>query len=85
MGAMIEWQGRPVAFRPGESVASALARAGITRLGTTPGGLARGVFCGIGQCQNCLVMLDGRPVEACLTPCRSGMRLAPLPEGHDGQ
>lgn len=77
MRGMIQWQGRKVAFRTGESVASALMRAGVVRLGASATGLERGVFCGIGQCQNCLVMLEGRPVEACLTPCRDGMVLQP--------
>lgn len=77
MGGMIHWQGRKIAFRAGETVASALLRAGITQFGQSGTGLERGVFCGIGQCQNCLVMLAGRPVEACLLQCGDGMNLEP--------
>lgn len=69
----ILWSGRALPFLPGESVASALARAGIRSFGTAPTGLRRALFCGIGQCQNCLVMIDGQLREACLTPCREGM------------
>lgn len=69
----ILWNGRALPFTPGESVASALMRAGILSFGAAPTGLSRTVFCGIGQCQNCLVMIDGQLREACLTPCRDGM------------
>jgi len=83
MGGIIHWQDRKVTFLAGESVASALARAGIDRLGLSGSGLTRGVFCGIGQCQNCLVMIDGRPAEACLVPCSDGMRLQPQQGARD--
>lgn len=73
-GGHILWAGRAVGFAPGESVASALMRARVLRFADGP---ARGVFCGIGQCQNCLVQVDGRTVEACLTPCRDGMAVLP--------
>lgn len=82
-GGVIHWCGKPVPFRAGESAASALARAGITDLGRAASGLARGVFCGIGQCQNCLVLYQGRPVEACLLPCSDGLRLEPENTGGD--
>ncbi len=74
------WNGGPVAFRSGETIAAALLRAGITDLGrpsATPGGR---VFCGIGACQGCVIAVAGAaPVEACLTPAREGLRLGPLP------
>lgn len=75
--AHILWQGRAVPFHPGESVASALMRAGIRDLTGAPGGTARAVFCGIGQCQSCLVRIDGRVTEACLAPCRDGLDVQP--------
>ena len=73
----ILWQGRPIPFRDGETIASALIRAGVTALGTAPTGQIRAVFCGIGQCQGCIVVVDGRPREACLTPCRDGLAVFP--------
>lgn len=82
MGGMIHWQGQTVPFQAGETIASALARAGISRLGVSGAGQDRGVFCGIGQCQSCLVLLEGRAVEACLTPCRNGMQPQPQQGGH---
>lgn len=77
MGGMIYWSGREVAFRAGETVASALLRAGIAQFGQSGTGLERGIFCGIGQCQCCVVMLAGRPVEACLLRCVDGMNVEP--------
>jgi aerobic-type carbon monoxide dehydrogenase small subunit (CoxS/CutS family) len=74
------WNGDPVAFQPGETIAAALLRAGLADLGqpsNVPGGR---VFCGIGACQACVVAVMGAaPVEACLTPAREGLRLGSLP------
>jgi len=34
----------------------------------------RSLFCSIGVCQECLMVIDGRPnVPACQTPARPGM------------
>ncbi len=72
----IEWEGESIPFEKGDTVAIALIRAGITFLGNTPTGQKRSVFCGIGQCQSCLVSGEGLgETEACLLPCRNGMRL----------
>ena len=36
----------------------------------------RGVFCAIGQCTDCMMMVDGVPnVRTCVTPVRAGMRI----------
>jgi len=75
-GGHILWNGAPLAFRAGETVASALTRAGVLVLGHAPQGQPRAVFCGIGQCQGCLVRADGRLTEACLLPCREGLAVA---------
>lgn len=73
MSAVLHWNDQPVAFEPGETISAALARAGIRELG------AGRHFCGIGLCQNCVVLKDGQaPVEACLTPAEAGMRLTAL-------
>ena len=60
MTGTIFWAGRPVPFRTGETVATALLRAGIAAFGQAPTGQARAVFCGIGLCQGCLIRADGR-------------------------
>lgn len=34
----------------------------------------RGIFCGIGQCTDCAMIVDGQPnVRTCITPVRAGM------------
>jgi len=69
------FDGRTIDFRPGQSLGAALWSAGEKALRTTRGeGLPRGVFCGIGVCHDCLVVVDGVPDQrACLTPAAPGM------------
>lgn len=74
------WNGDPVAFQPGETIAAALLRTGIVDLGHRPNMPGGRVFCGIGACQGCVVAVaDAAPVEACLTPARDGLQLGSLP------
>ena len=62
----------------GDSVAAVLVRDGRaswrrTRHGDRP----RGLFCGIGACQDCLVTVDGvTGVRACLAPAEPGADIA---------
>lgn len=73
------WQQTPVPMRVGETIAAALRRGGVLDLGEAHGGLRARYFCGIGTCQACLVSIDGAsPVEACLTPARSGCCITPV-------
>ncbi len=83
MSGLIHWQGRALPFRPGETVGQALERAGVINFGSTPTGQSRAIFCGIGQCQGCLIRADGRMTEACLLPCRDGMVVTPAEGGED--
>lgn len=76
MSGTIFWNGAALPFRAGETVASALARAGVVHFGTAPQGQARALFCGIGQCQSCLVHDGLRLTEACLLPCRDGLAVS---------
>jgi len=69
MSGAFDWKGAAVPFRAGETVASALMRSGVRDFGP---------FCGIGQCQGCLVRVDGRVTEACLALCRAGALVQPL-------
>jgi predicted molibdopterin-dependent oxidoreductase YjgC len=71
--------GRAVEGHPGESVGVALMRAGVTVLGKGPGdGGPRGMFCGMGLCQECLVQVAGRRVEACRLAVAEGLVVEPL-------
>jgi predicted molibdopterin-dependent oxidoreductase YjgC len=73
----ILFEGRSVKAYPGETVGAALTAAGITTFRTTrQGGRPRGIFCGIGICFDCLVIVDGKPnVRACVTAARAGMQV----------
>ncbi len=64
----ISFEGTLIAARAGESVAAALAAHGILSLRTTRDAAERGMFCGMGVCQDCLVEIDGKPEQrACMT------------------
>lgn len=67
--------GRPISGRSGDTVAAALVDAG-----EAAGGGARGVYCGMGVCHECLVCIDGIPGQrACMTPLGDGMRIERQP------
>nr|WP_295828004.1 (2Fe-2S)-binding protein [uncultured Azospirillum sp.] len=52
--------GRPASARAGDSVAAALLANGITACRNTPvSGAARGPYCMMGVCFDCLVTIDG--------------------------
>jgi len=65
----------PVGFRPGQSIGAALTAVGVRSWRSTRrGGRPRGLFCGIGVCFDCLVVVDGRPNErACLRLAEAGL------------
>jgi predicted molibdopterin-dependent oxidoreductase YjgC len=66
--------GRPVTAYAGESVAALLLAEGITATRVTRDGEPRGVYCGMGVCFDCLVVVDGVPnTRACVTWVRDGM------------
>ena len=69
--------GEPVQAHLGETVAAALiACSGSPALRTTRGGSARGLYCGMGVCFECLVVVDGAPnTRACVTWVRNGMEI----------
>jgi hypothetical protein len=60
----------------GQTVGAALAAAGQLALRETRNGAARGIFCGMGVCQECLVTVDGMPNRrACIEPARDGIHV----------
>lgn len=69
--------GQSVAAFEGETIAAAILAAGQRALRTTSHrGHARGLYCGIGVCFECVMTVDGRPnARACQTPVRAGMRV----------
>ncbi|HSW36651.1 MAG TPA: 2Fe-2S iron-sulfur cluster-binding protein, partial [Candidatus Limnocylindrales bacterium] len=65
-----------VAAKEGEVISSALYAAGITIFGHHhKDGAAQGIYCVNGQCSQCMVIADGKPVKACMTPVRPGMQV----------
>ena len=70
----IIFEGRSVPAGPSDSIASALVAAGELACREAAPGDRRGVFCGMGVCQECLVRVDGADgIRACATPVRDGM------------
>ena len=69
--------GQPFSARAGDTVAATLLSAGLADCRTTPVlGVARGPFCMMGVCFDCLVVIDGRPnQQGCMIAVREGMRI----------
>lgn len=64
----ITFEGAEFEARHGESLAAALIAGGVRHFRETRNGACRGIFCGMGVCQECLVEIDGRPNQrACMT------------------
>ncbi len=80
MTDVFSFEGRPIAARPGQSLAAALIAAGERGLRQTAGGELRGVFCGMGVCQECLVEIDGMPNRrACMEKAAPGLTVRRQP------
>lgn len=61
----------------GASAVAALVAAGTLCTRRSVTGRPRFAVCGIGQCQECRVTIDGKAnVLACRTLCKEGMRIA---------
>ena len=74
------FNGAGIAASGGQSLAAALTAAGRREFRITAGGKPRGVFCGIGVCQDCLVTVDGTPNRrACMTGAVDGMAVETQP------
>jgi NADPH-dependent 2,4-dienoyl-CoA reductase/sulfur reductase-like enzyme len=72
-----EFEGRALTALAGDSIAAALISYGIVSLRETQAGTARGIFCGMGICQDCLVEIDGNTNQrACMVQAKQGMRIS---------
>ena len=76
--ASIRFEGREVEFVGGDTVASALYRDGVRTFSRSlKYHRRRGLYCGTGDCPNCLITIDGQPAtRSCQTSCRDGMTVA---------
>ena len=69
------FDGKEMTGYEGEPIAAALHAQGVmihryTKKLHQP----RGMFCAIGRCTDCVMVVDGRPnIRTCLTPLREGM------------
>ncbi|MEJ2208423.1 MAG: FAD-dependent oxidoreductase [Anaerolineae bacterium] len=72
------WQGQKLTARQGETIASALFANGVRIFGHHPkDGAPQGIFCANGQCAQCLVLADGKPVKSCMELVQPGVRVEP--------
>jgi predicted molibdopterin-dependent oxidoreductase YjgC len=69
--------GRVILAREGETIAAALLAAGVRTNRYTPKRHEpRGLFCAIGQCTDCVMVVNGVPnVRTCVTPVAPGMTI----------
>lgn len=69
------YDGKEIEGYEGEPVAAALKAAGVMVHRYTAGKhLPRGIFCAIGRCTDCVMVVDGRPnIRTCITPLHEGM------------
>ena len=71
------FNGQLIPAMPGQTIGAAILESGErilrqTRFDEKP----RGMFCGIGVCFDCLVVIDGSPNQrACLIEVRDGMKI----------
>lgn len=67
--------GAPVPAFEGEPIAAALTAAGYRAFRRTARGhKPRGLFCGLGRCTDCAMIVNGQPnVLVCVTPVEEGM------------
>lgn len=73
------FDGREVKAYPGESVAAALLAEGIYGFREMAGGQLRGVFCGMGVCGECQLLVDGESKRACMESARPGIEASRHP------
>ena len=69
------FDGRTLTGLAGQPIAAALLDNGISVFRHThKTGRPRSLFCGIGQCSDCVVVVNGTPnVRSCTTPLEEGM------------
>lgn len=71
------FDGKTMEGYEGEPIAAALKAAGIgTFRYTKKEHKPRGVFCAIGRCTDCVMVVDGQPnVRTCITLLKEGMKV----------
>ena len=73
------WQGRKLEAKAGETIAAALFANGIRVFGHhAKDGTPQGIFCANGQCAQCMVLAEKKPVKSCMEIIQPGMMVEPL-------
>ncbi len=73
-----KWKGQIFTALEGDTIASALFANGIRIFGHHPkDGFPQGIFCANGQCSQCMVVADGKPVKSCMEIVHPGMDVFP--------
>ncbi|MDD4308638.1 MAG: FAD-dependent oxidoreductase, partial [Thermoplasmata archaeon] len=74
-----KFNGKAYTAKPREPVSSAMVAHGISVFNTHHrDGAPQGIFCANGQCAQCLVLVNGHPKKACITPVTEGMDVRSL-------
>ena len=77
---MVSYEDQAVEAGAGDTVAAALVAAGHLALREAGDGSRRGVFCGMGACHECAVVVDGGPGRlACMIGVEDGMAIRRQP------
>ena len=72
----ILFEGKALKAKKDEPVMAALLAAGVAVFRHTVKGSPRRMFCGIGRCTDCIMIVDGVPgVRTCITRVREGMTI----------
>ena len=68
---------KPLEGYEGEPIATALKENGVSvHRYTKKNHEPRGIFCAIGRCTDCVMIVDGVPnIRTCITPLKEGMRV----------
>ncbi len=71
------FDGKPIEGYEGEPIATALKAAGVMiHRYTAKKHLPRGIFCAIGRCTDCVMVVNGKPnIRTCVTPLKEGMNV----------
>ena len=73
----IEVDGRTIIARSGQTIAEALLANGLRGFRMTRKQSPRGVYCGMGICYECRMIVNGIPnVRTCMTLATPGCRIA---------
>ena len=72
-----ELDGKTIKAKKGQTIAEALLAGGVRIFHRTMKKAPRGVYCNMGICYECRMIVNGQPnVRTCMTPATPGCRVA---------